>query len=75
MTHTCCLHCRLRFPPPAGAPLVACPVCGEPLQPSSPEALVGFRIFTLEDVPHPLPEAVAVSLPIPANRRGAPWRA
>ena len=69
MTHTHCPHCRLRFPPPAGAALVACPVCGEPLQPSSPEALVGFRLFTPEDVPHPLPEAVAASLPVPDPRR------
>jgi hypothetical protein len=65
MTHLCCPHCRLRFTPAAGAQLVACPTCGKPPQPSSLQGTVGFRIFTLEDVPHSLPEAVAVSLPVP----------
>ena len=65
MTHLCCPHCRLRFTPAAGAHLVACPECGDSPQPSSLEGTVGFRMFRLEDVPHPLPEAVAVALPGP----------
>jgi hypothetical protein len=65
MTHQCCPPCRLRFTAAAGAYLVACPECGEPPQSSSLEGTVGFRIFRLEDVPLSLPEAVAVSLPIP----------
>lgn len=65
MTHLCCPHCRLRFTPATGAYLAACPQCGEPPQPSSLQGIVGFRIFRLQDVPHPLPEAVAVALPVP----------
>jgi hypothetical protein len=65
MSHLCCPKCRLRFPPAVGAHLTACPACGEPPEPSRLEDAVGFRVFKLEDVPHPLPEAVAISLPIP----------
>jgi len=65
MTRLCCPHCRLRFTPAAGAYLAACPQCGEPPQPASPQGVVGFRIFRLQDVPHSLPEAVAVALPVP----------
>jgi hypothetical protein len=66
MTHACCPNCQLRFTPAAAAHLAACPQCGDPPQPSSGlEGVVGFRLFRLEDVPQSLPEAVAVSLPIP----------
>ena len=65
MTHLCCPDCRLRFTPAAAAHLGACPDCGEPLRASSLRGTVGFRIVTLEDVPHSLPQAVAVSIPIP----------
>jgi hypothetical protein len=65
MTHLCCPRCRLRFTRAAEAYLVVCPECGEPPQPSSSEGVVGFRIFRLEDVPHSLPEAVAIALPVP----------
>jgi len=65
MTHLCCPHCRLRFTPAAGAYLAACPECGEPPQPFSLEGTVGFRIFTLEEAPHSLPQAAVVSLPVP----------
>jgi hypothetical protein len=65
MTHLCCPRCRLRFSPAAGTYLVACPECGEPPQPSNLEGTVGFRMFRLEDVPHELPQAVAVSIPVP----------
>jgi hypothetical protein len=65
MTHLCCPRCRLRFTPAAGAYLASCPGCGEPPQPSSLEDTFGFRIFRLEDIPQPLPEAVAVSIPAP----------
>jgi hypothetical protein len=64
MTHLCCSPCRLRFTP-AAASLGACPECGKPLRASSPRDTVGFRLFGLEDIPHPLPEALAVSIPVP----------
>jgi hypothetical protein len=66
MTWVCCPDCRLRFTSAAAAHLVACPECGEPLQSMAGlEHAVGFSLFRLEDVPPPLPEAVAVSIPIP----------
>jgi hypothetical protein len=66
MTYACCAGCRLRFSPAAAAFLTACPVCGEPPQPLGALAgAVGYRLFTLEDAPHTLPEAVEVSMPIP----------
>jgi hypothetical protein len=65
MTHVCCPHCRLRFTPPAAARLAVCPECGKPPQTiASLELTFGFRIFRLEDLPHSLPEAVAVSIPV-----------
>jgi hypothetical protein len=66
MTHLCCPRCRLRFTAAAAAYLVACPECGEP-----PERIVGlertfgFRLVGPEDLPHELPLAVAVSIPVP----------
>jgi hypothetical protein len=66
-THLCCQGCRLRFSPGAATYLVECPECGEPPQSSSVEGLLGFRMFTVEDVPQPLPEAVAVSMPVPGR--------
>jgi hypothetical protein len=68
MTRLCCERCRLRLTRAAGAYLLACPECSEPLQHSILEDTVGFRLFTLEDVPHSLPEALVVSLPIPEPR-------
>jgi hypothetical protein len=65
MTHLCCPPCRLRFTPAAAAYLVACPECGEPPQSLSVGDVLGFRMFTVEDVPQPLPEAIAVSMPAP----------
>ena len=66
MTHVCCPACRLRFTPAAAAYLVACPECGEPPRTVAGHAgVVGFSLFRLEDVPHSLPEAVAISAPIP----------
>jgi hypothetical protein len=65
VTHACCPNCRLRFTPAASAYIAACPECGEPPQPSSGlEGVIGFRLFRLEDLPHSLPEAIAVSIPI-----------
>jgi len=31
---------------------------------TGPEGAIGFRLFRLEDIPHSLPEAVAVAIPI-----------
>jgi hypothetical protein len=36
------------------------------------DRMVGFRLFRLEDVPHSLPEAVAVSIPVPDPGAGRP---
>jgi hypothetical protein len=66
MTHVGCPGCRLRFSSAAAAYLVACPECGRAPQPiAGAEGVVGFRLFVPEDVPHEMPEAVAVSIPIP----------
>ena len=71
VTHVGCCRCRLRFTPAAAAYLAACPECGQPPQPIvGAEGVVGFRLFVVEDVPHDLPEAVAVSIPIPDQARG-----
>jgi hypothetical protein len=71
MTHVGCPNCRLRFASAAAAYLVACPECGRPPQPiAGAEGIVGFRLFVPEDLPHELPEAVAVSIPIPDRPEG-----
>jgi hypothetical protein len=66
MSSVCCPDCRLRFSPAVAGYLAACPQCGEPPQPMAGlEGVVGFRLFTPEDVPPALPEALEVSMPIP----------
>jgi len=68
-----CPSCRLRFTAAAAAYLAACPQCGQPPQSiPGPEAAVGFRLFVVEDGPRELPEAVAVSIPIPDPGAGRP---
>lgn len=65
MTHVSCASCRLRFTGASGSCLVACPRCGRaPQRIAGAEGVVGFQRFALDDVPHELPEAVAVSIPI-----------
>jgi hypothetical protein len=65
-THACCASCRIRFGPAQTAYLTACPACGEPLQPLAGLAeAVGYRLFTQEDAPDALPEAIEVAMPIP----------
>jgi hypothetical protein len=66
MTHFCCPGCRLRFTPASAVVLLACPECGEPPQPASLERTFGFRLFAPQDLPDSLPEAVAVSIPVPS---------
>jgi hypothetical protein len=64
MTHLCCPRCRLRFTPAAAAYLVACPECEEPPQlVVGLERTFGFCLVGPEDLPHELPQAVAVSIP------------
>ena len=66
MTQVCCPGCRLRFTGAAAAYLVACPQCGELLQPiPSAEAIIGFRRFADDEFPDAVPEAVAIALPSP----------
>ena len=64
MTHLCCPRCRLRFTPASAAYLVSCPDCGQPPKQLPLVDTVGFRVFRLDDVPHAMPEAVAISIPV-----------
>jgi hypothetical protein len=71
MTRVCCPDCRLRFPPAASSHLIACPDCGEPLQPiDSLESSLGLRLFSQDGVPSAIPDAIAVSLPVPEPGAG-----
>ena len=71
MTQACCPNCRLRFTRAATAYLSACPQCGEPLEPKpSAERMIGFRLFTPDDVADVVPEAVAIAMPSPAPDAG-----
>ncbi len=71
-TNVSCPSCRLRFAATAAAVLVACPECGRQLQPiAGAEGVLGYRLFTFEDAPPELPEAVAVSIPIPDPSAGS----
>ena len=66
MTHVACPCCQLRFTPATAAHLLACPECGRPPRLiDTAEGVVGFRLFIEERVPSPLPEAIAVSIPLP----------
>jgi hypothetical protein len=65
MTRLCCPGCRLRFTPGAAAYLEACPGCGEPPHPSALTDTMGYRLFRVQHARPALPEAVAVSLPVP----------
>jgi hypothetical protein len=68
MTHACCPRCRLRFTPVASAYITACPECGEPPQHvTNLESALGFRLLGPEDLPIELPQAVAVSIPVPES--------
>ena len=52
---------------------LGCPQCGEPPRPvAGREAALGFRLFRLEDAPPSLPEAAAVSVPIPDHSGSGP---
>ena len=65
MTPVCCPSCRLRFTPAAAAYLVSCPECGRPPERiANFESLVGFRLFGPQDTPNPVPEAIAVAIPV-----------
>lgn len=71
MTHVGCPCCQLRFTSATAAHLLACPECGRPPRLiDSAEGVVGFRLFIPQGAPNSLPEAVAVSIPLPnpANR-------
>jgi hypothetical protein len=66
MTHVCCPSCRLRFTPAVSAYLAVCPQCAEPLQTiTGAQRVFGFRLFEPEDPSFSLPEALAVSMPLP----------
>lgn len=66
MMHVGCARCRLRFTPAAAAYLARCPECDQPPQPIlGAQAVLGFRLFLIEDAPQQVPEAVAVTIPKP----------
>ena len=69
-THLCCPHCRLRFTRAVAADIVRCPECGASPEPvASLELTFGFRVIGPADLPHELPDAMAVSvaLPVPGS--------
>jgi len=72
MTHACCPGCRLRFTPAAAAQLAFCPQCaGALVAMPGLEGAVGFRLFKAEDlIRTSLPEAIAVSRPLPKPPSG-----
>jgi hypothetical protein len=66
VTRPSCPACRLRFTPAAAAQLTVCPDCGGSLKTlDRPESAIGFRLYVPEQALPSLPEAVAVSVPIP----------
>jgi hypothetical protein len=66
MSHASCPSCRLRFAPALAAHMSSCPHCGQPVQPlGSPDAAFGLRLYTPDDGPRPLPEAIAMAMPVP----------
>jgi hypothetical protein len=71
MNRLCCPSCQLRFARSAAAYLGACPGCGLPPVPvDDPAILVGMRLFKPMDLPHTMPDAVAVALPEPTPDGG-----
>jgi hypothetical protein len=66
VTRPSCPACHLRFAPAAAAHLTVCPVCGGSLQTlDRPESAIGFRLYVPEQALPLLPDAVAVSVPVP----------
>lgn len=75
MNNVCCADCRLRFTPAATAHLVACPECGESLQPIPTAAeLLGFRLYTPDEAPELWLQARAAALEIPDPSGSTPVR-
>jgi hypothetical protein len=76
MTHATCPDCRLRFRPALAAHLSACPSCGRPLQTlGGARAAFGLRLFTPDNAPRPLPEAISVAMPAQQTVKSTNWRA
>jgi hypothetical protein len=72
MTHVGCPNCRLRFTAAAAAYLDGCPQCGQPPQQIlGAGGVVGFRLFSPDDLPTELPQADPVS--IRAREMDAGW--
>ena len=71
MTHVGCPCCQLRLTSAMAAQLLACPECGRSLRViGTAESAVGFSLFVPQDALNPLPEAIAVSVPLPDPARG-----
>ena len=68
MTHLCWPHCRCGLLARPERTWLLVPNAVTHLNPARFKAL-GFRLFTFEDVPHPLPEAAVVSLRVPERGR------
>jgi hypothetical protein len=66
MTQIGCPDCRLRFTAALASHIPSCPECGRPSEPiARAEDAIGFRLFVVEDAPRALPDALAVSIPVP----------
>jgi hypothetical protein len=66
MSRISCTPCRLRFTSAAASYLLACPECGERLQPAADAAgTLGYRLWSFEDDPQPMPQAVVAVMPVP----------
>ena len=72
MTLLSCPDCRLRFSAAASAYVTTCPECGEPPQPTDLGSSLGFRLVGAAELRSELPEALAVSIPVPDPGAGAP---
>jgi hypothetical protein len=71
MDRACCRPCRVRFTVLGESYLTACPECGRSLTASAPGHLLGFRLFDPLHATDVLPQALAVSLPVPPPRQSS----
>ena len=66
MNRISCTPCRLRFTSAAASYLLACPECGKRLQSGSDASgTMGYRLWSFEDDPQPMPVAAVAVMPVP----------
>jgi hypothetical protein len=66
MTRTCCPSCRLRFSRETAARLTACPWCAGQLDLLAADAVLGFRLTALDEVPTDIDLDGAAGATVPA---------